>query len=176
MKRAVVLFGAGASIEYGAPSTSKLTATVQQQVEADDWLKNIGGDKIYAKIKAGLEGYLRHPGLISFEHIYHCVHELIYVSEPPDWTLDEFRPLLYPFLGRKIDAGENILLSLARKIVQVILVEVSMCCENSKFKLDPLAKFIGQLRHDHVTRIYTTNYDDFPLQAMPNLYLLNPER
>ena len=34
----------------------------------------------------------------------------------------------------------------------------------------PLAEFIALLRRDHVTRIYTTNYDDFILQAAPDLY------
>src|SRR6202035_5435340 len=36
--------------------------------------------------------------------------------------------------------------------------------------LDPLAAFLGELRGNHITRIYTTNYDDFLLQAAPDLY------
>jgi hypothetical protein len=85
MKRTVVLFGAGASIEYGAPSTFGLTDTIGRKVEADDYMKMSGGDAAYLKIRDTLSGYL---SAVNFEQIYHCVHELIY-SAPTPGAVDE---------------------------------------------------------------------------------------
>ena len=69
MKRAVVLFGAGASVEYKAPSTSGLTTDIEQAVMADAVMKHVEGDAAYTAIKNGLEGYLRKPGIVNFEQI-----------------------------------------------------------------------------------------------------------
>ena len=73
MKRAVVVFGAGASVEYGAPSTGSLTHAIDGSVIADAGMK---------LVKAGLETYLENQGIVRFEHIYHCAHELISTFAP----------------------------------------------------------------------------------------------
>jgi hypothetical protein len=169
-KRAVILFGAGASIEYSAPSTSQLTDVIEQNVIADEWMKTSGGDKAFSTIKDGLKNYLKRPGIVQFEQIYHCVHELIYSFEPGTDAFDEFRPLLYPFLKNNTGLDERALTSLAKKIVEVIFAEVSACCNVNPISLDPLAGFIKTLQDQFITRIYTTNYDDFPLQAVPDMY------
>jgi hypothetical protein len=41
MKRAVLLFGAGASVDYGAPSTRTLTRIIQHKVLSDKWMKHV---------------------------------------------------------------------------------------------------------------------------------------
>ncbi|MCX7093822.1 MAG: SIR2 family protein [Methylobacter sp.] len=169
-KRAVILFGAGASIEYNAPSTSGLTDVIEQKVMADEWMKSSGGDKAFSKIKDGLKNYLKHPGIVQFEQIYHCVHELIYSFEPTSGAFDEFRPLLYPFFTNNTGLDECSLRSLAKKMVEVIFAEVSACCNGSPISLDPLTSFIKTLQDQYITRIYTTNYDDFPLQAVADMY------
>lgn len=51
-----------------------------------------------------------------------------------------------------------------------IFAEISTVCEEPQESLDPLATFLAKLQKDHITRIYTTNYDDFLLQAAPDLY------
>jgi hypothetical protein len=83
MKRAVVVFGAGASVEYGAPSTGSLTHAIDGSVIADAGMK---------LVKAGLETYLENPGIVHFEHTYHCAHELISTFAPTAGAADEFRP------------------------------------------------------------------------------------
>ena len=55
MKRAVVLFGAGASVNYGVPSTDKLTDAVEREVKADLRMKHIGGDAALSVISGGLK-------------------------------------------------------------------------------------------------------------------------
>jgi hypothetical protein len=42
--------------------------------------------------RTGLETYLENPGIVHFEHIYHCAHELISTLAPTAGAADEFRP------------------------------------------------------------------------------------
>jgi hypothetical protein len=169
-KRALILFGAGASLEYGAPSTAKLTNSVERAVIADQWMHHIGGNKAFARIKADLKKYFRHPDLVSFEHIYHCARELMFTFAPTPSAFDEFRPILYPFLDNKADISEDALRALAGKIISAIFTEVSASCGKNTISLAPLRSFIELLRRDYIIRIYTTNYDDFTFQAVPELY------
>lgn len=164
------MVGAGASIEYGAPSTHKLTAEIEQKVMNDDWMKHCGGDKAFQLIKGQLERYLRQPGDVNFEHIYHCAHELSYLVMPSARALNEYRPLLQPFLELKDGPSPQALRPLCDKIVDVIYTTVSNACGANTLDLAPLSQFIEGLQSDFVTRVYTTNYDDFILQAAPNLY------
>jgi hypothetical protein len=169
-KRVVVLFGAGASSDYGAPSTRALTEAVDREVMADGLMQYTGGDVAFQTIKNALQNYLQRPGVVNFEHIYHCVHELMVFAFPPTaGAFDEFRPLLYPFTV-ELDIKRDTLRELAQKIVKVIFIEVSAACDRHPISLAPLGNFIQALRDDYITRIYTTNYDDFPLQAVPDLY------
>jgi hypothetical protein len=82
MKRAVVVFGAGASVEYGARSTGSLTHAVDGSVIADAGIKLVKADDAFKTIKAGLETYLENQGIVRFEHTYYCAHELISTSPP----------------------------------------------------------------------------------------------
>jgi hypothetical protein len=82
MKRAVVVFGAGASVEYGAPSTGSLTHANDGSVIADAGMKLVKAVDAFKTIKAGLETCLENPGIVHFEHIYHCAHELISTFAP----------------------------------------------------------------------------------------------
>ena len=169
-KRVVVLFGAGASIEYQAPSTTGLTKVIEQSVMADLWMKASGGDVAYAAIRDTLQGYLRHPGIVHFEHIYHCAHELQFKSAPEHSAFDEFRPLLVPFMDDNSGLSHTALRALVGHMAKVIYTEVSSACGKNPTSLFPLRAFFDNLKTEHVLRIYTTNYDNFPLQADPDLY------
>ncbi len=170
-KRALVLAGAGASLEFGAPSTAKLTQLVEARVMADDWMKCCGGDGAYREIRAMLAGYLQGgASAVTFEHIYHCAHELLFTFQPDPRAVDEFRPILVPFIERRFSADEEALRALVGRMAEFIYAELSTVCDRPARNLGPLAGFIAGLRQDHVARIYTTNYDDFLLQAAPDLY------
>lgn len=170
VKRALVLFGAGASVEYKAPSTIGLTTTIEQKVAADRYMQSTGGDVAFQAIRTGLAGYLQKPGVINFEQIYHCAHELLFTYPPTPGAFDEFKPIMQPFVANTTGLPQEAFRALCEKIVEVICGEVSGACGNNPIGLDPLARFIERLRGEYVTRIYTTNYDDFPLQAVPDLY------
>ena len=170
MKRAVILLGAGASIDFGVPPTLKFSDIIEEKVLNDPVLQSYGGDTAYRTIKSRLKCYLKSPGTVHFEHIYHCVHELLYLREPPTGAVDEFRPILVPFLKDTSATTDDGLRMLADKIIQVIYEEVARRCAMPACPLRPFETFLRTLAATHVTRIYTTNYDDFALQACPDLY------
>jgi hypothetical protein len=165
--RNLVLFGAGASIEYGGASTWDLTAEIERQVLNDGYLKSVGADVVYDAIKTQLAGYLSEG--VNFEQIYHCVHELS-TAAPTPGAVDEYLPLLSPFLDGPLVGERDALVPLAHKIIEVIYGQASSWCASPKLPLDPLRQFLDGLSAEGVTRIYSTNYDDFVLQSKPDLY------
>ena len=168
MRRALVLFGAGASVEYGTPLTGPLTDLIERVVMADPIMQGESGDAAFQAIKAGLAGYLNNP--VNFEQVYHCAHEMLSTYLPTAGAVDEYRPIMYPFMENTTGLPKEAFHALCGKLVAVIFDEVSKSCGTTPLVLDPLSNFIEGLRRDYVTRIYTTNYDDFVLQAAPNLY------
>lgn len=170
-KRAMVLVGAGASLEFGAPCTARLTEIIGQKVGDDTWMQECSGDSTYREILKTLAGYLQGGTCaVNFEHIYHCAHELLFTFEPGSRAVNEYRPILQPFICRRIETDERALQELVRYMAKFIFEELSAICERPTANLDLLTSFLGRLRKDHITRIYTTNYDDFLLQAAPDLY------
>jgi hypothetical protein len=169
-QRAIVILGAGASVEYGIPATIPHTDIIENAVCADAWMKRVGGDVAFRKIKNDLSGYLTNPGVVHFEQIYHCVHELLHFFPPTSGAADEFKPLLQPFLTNNAGIDKDALGPLERKIIEVIFSEVSSLCNTPKCSLYPLAEFLKRLGERHTTRIYSTNYDDFPLQAAEGFF------
>lgn len=170
MNRVLVLLGAGASVEYEAPSTQRLTQIIEQAVAADATMKMLGGDKAFQKIKAGLASYLANPAAINFEQIYHCAHELIFTNPVSPGAADEFKPIMQPFVANTSGLRNDVLKLVCSKIVEIIYKEFSHASASNTLSLDPLAEFIETLRRRYIVRIYTTNYDDFLLQAAPDLY------
>jgi hypothetical protein len=164
VKRAVILLGAGASKEFGVPLTAEFSETIEKEVLSDAWVRDQEGDAAYRTIKCRLSRYLEAP--VNFEHIYHCAHELIYLREPTPG----FRPVLVPFLRNTSETTDQGLRALAGKIIDVIYKEVGERCAKPACSLDPLTTFLNALASTYRARIYTTNYDVFPLQASPGLY------
>jgi hypothetical protein len=169
-RRALVLLGAGASIEYKAPTTDQLTDAIDSEVASDAFMQSAGADAALQVIRARLKAYLHRPGVVNFEHIYHCAHELIFAFPPSHGAADEFRPLLFPFMDNTSGISQHALRALVQKMAEIIFAEVSAACEKNPLSLGPFTDFVTSLRADHITRIYTTNYDDFLLQAVPDLY------
>ena len=176
-KRALVVVGAGASLDFGAPSTADLTDRLRHRVNGDKWMESSGGKEAFRRIHDTLDGYLtsdRPDGnpVTNFEHIFHCAQEILSATFPPTpGAVNEFKPILYPFLGRwsALDE-EKALTALVNFIPEVLSNELSAASARPSMPITSLAKFIALLRRDQVTRVYTTNYDDFILQAAPDLY------
>ena len=171
--RALVVMGAGASIEFGAPSTAELTQHVHEGLVNSEAISQFGADQAYQRINDTLASYLRGgQTAVTFEHVYHCAQEILATTfEPTPGAVNEYRPILYPFVGRWAALNEeDALRALVRYLPEIIFSKLSAASDRPKASLKPLSHFIERLRQDHVTRIYTTNYDDFVLQAAPDLY------
>lgn len=172
-KRALVIAGAGAALEFGAPSTSELTELVRERTSTDDIMRHFGCDQACEHIDEKLSDYLvGGDESVNFEHIFHCAQEILANSfEPAIGAVNEFRPILYPFLGGRVAPDEKIgLTELVRRIPEVLFSILSEACDNPRISLNPLKDFFELLREQYNIRIYTTNYDDFILQAAPDLY------
>ena len=183
-KRALVLTGAGASIDFGAPSTADLTKSIEKKVLAGDSMRDCASSRAWLELKDALTRYYKEVSdevdcedLVNFEHIYHCAHELIFTFKPIPGAATEYRPVLVPFVERRTDVTQEAFRELLYRIAEFILAELSAVCAPPIKHLEPLSAFVAKLQEDHITRIYTTNYDDFILQADPDLYTgFNPAR
>lgn len=169
-ERALLILGAGGSIEYGVPATLKFTDIIETAITADPWVQAQQGDAAYRTIKRRLKRYLHNPGIVHFEQIYHCAHELIHLKRPHPSAVDEYRPVLVPFLKDTSKTTEAGLKALIGKMTEVIFAEVVKRCSAPACSLDPFERFLSGLEKRGVPRAYTTNYDDFALQAKPTLY------
>lgn len=170
-KRALLILGAGASLEFGAPSTPQLTKMLRQKILEDSWMQHIGGGKAHEEIRAALESYYvggQHS--VTFEQIYHCAHEMLFAFPPTAGAVNEYRPALFPFLERKFEADQRALRALLGRMAKILYQEISAACSSPRTSLAPLSRFLNKLRGSHVTRVYTTNCDDFVLQAAPDLF------
>lgn len=168
--RTLIILGAGASLDFGAPSTAALTRKLEDRILADAWMVRCGGDRAWTEIRRILGDYLEGGcEAVNFEQIYHCAHELQYVFDPTSGAVNDFRPLLQPFLVRRFEADERALRALCGRIGDFIFEAMIDASASPAAPLEGLARFIANLRRTSVTRIYTTNYDDFPLQAAPDL-------
>lgn len=171
-----MLFGAGASLDYGAPSTAELTDLLHDAVLSNPWMRKSGGADAYVRISSMLADYYRGgKDVVNFEQIYHCAHELIYARPPSAAAVDTFRPALSPFVTTTVELDRQALVSLIGFMVDTIFETMTSACARPASSLAPLTRFIADVRADFVTRIYTTNYDDFILQSSPDLFTGFPE-
>lgn len=169
-RRVVILLGAGASLQYGAPATGALTTSIENAVVNDTVMQAVGGDAAYLQVRDTLRNYLESPNDVNFEHIYHCIHELIFAQAHTPGAKNEYRPLMHPFLnnitGIQEQTARQLLDRMGKEIYRVMVNK----CNSNTSSLVPLTQFISDLKQDFVTRIYTTNYDNFILQADDSLY------
>ena len=170
MKRALILVGAGASLEYGAPSTSHATQRVRKEVLTDKFMKYIKSDRAYTTIARRLATYFGGRGNVNFEQIFHCAHELLFTYPPTSGAVNEFKPVLHPFLQNVSGIPQAALKPLAEQIIRSLYTMFSEASQAPQVSLSPLHEFISSLRRDCTPRIYTTNYDDFILQSIPDLF------
>lgn len=135
-------------------------------------MQKYAGDATYREILKTLAGYFQGgSGFVNFEHIYHCAQELLSTFKPIPHTVNEYRPILQPFINRPVATNRRALRALVESMAKFIFEELSRVCDDPKTDLGLMTHFLDKLRQRHITRIYTTNYDDFILQAAPDLYM-----
>ena len=169
-RRALVLLGAGAALDFGAPSTSRLTELLGERISIDVNMQQCGGDRAYREISRALADYYKNGNRAAhFERIYHCAHELLVNFDLTPGADNDFLPVLFPFIERKIQLDNVALKELVRRMATFIYAELTAACKSPKNSITPLSTFLETLRKDQFIRIYTTNYDDFLWQAADGL-------
>lgn len=170
-KRALFLVGAGASVEFGVDSTEKLTDALAREIASDERMLHSGASLAFEEISTALASYYRGGrAAVNFEQVFHCAHELLFAFPPTAGAINQYRPALVPFLTHRLAASEKGLRALCGGMTEMIHRRVSEACAQPAVPTTALAGFLGRMRSRYLTRIYTTNYDDFILQAAPDLH------
>lgn len=181
-RRAVVLLGAGASVEYGIPSTVGFGGLIDRFVAKDPFCCSKKGDRVYQSVKMLLTNYYRNAlevrpdrshqqaaKLAHFERIYHILHELAGFRATPG-AASKFMPVMLAFLNHRRPYPEGALEAASSAMTRAIYTIVSRRCERPRQSLAPLSAFFKTLEMSYVPRVYTTNYDDFVWQATGHRY------
>lgn len=163
-RRAVVIVGAGASVEYGVPITAKFGALIDQAVKSDRYCVSVGGDAAYSVVRQRLTDYYDSADEAHFERIYHVLHELS-VALPTPGAAPKFLPVMYPFLGGPVPYKTDALNAACQTMLEFIYRHVSTICDTPACSVAPLGTFFERMLEQYVPRVYTTNYDDFVGQA-----------
>lgn len=167
--RALVIVGAGASVEYGIPDTDGFGELIDDAVRNDAYCRQTGGTDAYFDIKDQLVDYYQEDSEAHFERMYHVLHELSAFRLYPG-AVPKFRPVMYPFIKLQNAYGDRALRAAAQTMLEAIYASCSQRCASPKIPLDPLKTFLSTLESRFVPRIYTTNYDDFLQQAGADNY------
>lgn len=168
--RALVVVGAGASVEYGIPATTQLGSLIEVGVAADRYCAKVGGVDVYRDVKTALEDYYDgNSSEAHFERIYHVMRELHALHRTPR-AVPKFSPVMLPFLNKQKNYSQESLQAACQTMLAVIYKEASTVCDSPKKPLKSLESFFSQLEEHFLPRVYTTNYDDFIGQATNDRY------
>lgn len=167
--RALVVVGAGASVEYGIPATAGFGDLIEAAVASDDYCRHTGGDAVYRDVRNALTQYYGKPQEAHFERIYHVMHELARFEVTPG-AIARFRPVMRPFLELVGTYPEHALRAACSTMLRAIYQKVSSVCAAPRVPYAPLTRFFERLERQWIPRVYTTNYDDFIGQATGDRY------
>lgn len=168
-KRALIIAGAGASVEYGIPITSAFTADITNKINNSDYYKGQGITEAYNYVKDTLVNYYKNEGDAHFERIYHALHEL-YAHHYIDGAVAKYSPVMAPFFATQHPYSQIQILGAAKAIIEIIYTQVSSVCDTNTLDLAPLKNFFDKVQQQYTPRVYTTNYDNFFLKATEGKY------
>ncbi len=176
MKKAVVFIGAGASIDFGVPSTEDVYTHIKKSFEKDECSGENFAIEILDAIEETLQTYYKNKRSINFESIFHVLTELgSHKFLTDDKTLDNFRPIdkSYKKLEDRFHkyTYEHIYF-VERKYIEFVnklFIEKSISFSQNKNK-KYLKSFIESLITNFETKIFSLNYDTLPLQCNEKFY------
>lgn len=76
----MIIFGAGASVEYGIPATIPLTKIITDKINSNSRFENQKVTEVYNYVKITLEQYYGNKDQAHFERVYHVVHECLLIT------------------------------------------------------------------------------------------------
>lgn len=174
--KAVVLLGAGASLDFGLPSTNEVYKYIIAEFQKEEDSEKHCALEILTTIECKLCEYYKDKSKVNFESIFHALSMLsAHFFPSDDKTSDSFR-----FIDKAIVSIQDCFhkykyedFSFVEihyvKFLNKLFVEKSMEFKNHK-NYCYLKKFFCFLRSDYQTKIFSLNYDDLPLQCYNDLY------
>jgi len=169
-KRALIIVGAGASVDYGIPVTAKFGSLIEADLQANKYCVQTGGWDAYLQIKDQLEAYYSpDTSEAHFERIYHVLHELG-AMRLSKGAVPKYKPVLHPFLKKTVDLHPNALRAASQAMLAAIYKTASTRSSSPQCSIELLSRFLRSLDNCFISRIYSTNYDDFFSQAAPELF------
>lgn len=168
-QRALIIVGAGASVEYGIPITSEFTNDITDQINNNNYYKGQDITEVYNYVKDTLVSYYNNEGDAHFERIYHALHEL-YAHHYFDGAVAKFSPVMAPFFKTQHKFSQTQILGATKAIIEVAHTQVSSVCDANTNDLAPLKNFFDKVQQQYIPRVYTTNYDDFIHKATEENY------
>lgn len=168
-QRALVVVGAGASVDFGIPITSKFGKLIDATIKADPVCVSEGGTDVYLDVQAKLRSYYGNDDEAHFERVYHVMRELSQLRVTPG-AVPTFKPVMYPFIEPKHPYADRALTVACETMLDFIYAKVSDLCGTPAVSLTPLSDFFETLETRYIPRVYTTNYDDFVSQATHGRY------
>lgn len=176
-KRALVIIGAGASVDFGLGATDWFGKEIEARLTSNTFCVANGGLDAYLAVRDGLTAFYNgEASEAHFERIYHALHEVAELTRPIAAAVPKFRPILQSLVDVKSNyvpthpngmGGFRDFEVACDAVIQAIYEIASLASDKPAIPLDSFAAFLRGLRRDHVVRAYTTNYDDFALQAAP---------
>lgn len=168
-QRALIVMGAGASVEFGIPATAGFGNLIDDAIRADKCCAHEGGVDAYFDIRDKLRTLYGDATEAHFERIYHVMHELSQLRVTQG-AVPKFLPVMYPFLGAAVAYSKQSLKAACSTMLDFIYAKVSEICDSPEKPLSPLSAFFEALEQQYIPRVYTTNYDDFVGQATQGRY------
>ena len=167
--RALVVMGAGASVDFGIPTTVGFGNLIDDAIKADPYCARVGATDAYFDVRDKLRTFYGDATEAHFERIYHVMHELSQFRLTQG-AVPKFRPVMYPFLETAAAYPEQALRTACSTMLDFIYGKVSAVCDNPAKPLTSLSAFFEALEQQYLPRVYTTNYDDFVGQATEGRY------
>ncbi|WP_284083697.1 SIR2 family protein [Acinetobacter nosocomialis] len=168
-QRALIVMGAGASVEYGIPITSAFTNDITDKINNNDYFKKQGITEVYNYVKDTLVRYYQNEGDAHFERIYHALHELN-AHHYFEGAIAKFSPVMAPFFETQHTFSQIQILGATKAIIEIIYTQASTVCDTNTIDLAPLKNFFDKVQQQYVPRVYTTNYDNFIHKATEGKY------
>lgn len=176
LPKAVVLMGAGASVEFGMPSTQNVYKYIIDKFKQDERSQENFALEILNAIECELFCFYKNKEKINFESIFHALTILSGHMLPiDDRTSDDFR-----YLDKVVTkirkcfrkySYENFYFIEQKYIefLNTLFIEKSKEFEKHE-NYCFLKKYFSLLMSKYQAKVFSLNYDDLPLQCDSNLY------
>jgi hypothetical protein len=188
MKKLLIVVGAGASVEFGMPSVSKIDEWMQEWALTNYKLKDDDTKSLYTWVKELLNSYIDNnpkaykENIINFENLLFVIQNIAYFSRDSSWgtytnslspfihTID-FPPIIR--FGKEKIADYDDFSNLHSQLVDNLVLRMRDLCKTLQVvksnELSELSNLFTSLKAEFELGFINLNYDNVVLSALPGL-------